>query len=110
MLDLYGGHYRCPDPPMLEKLAEQYTNVNFLKCDVDVVKEIAQEYQVSPVISKEILISALISWRLQRLSRISRSMDIYRLAHEDLIHLITRAKPQHLITQYGVNRQCNQTM
>ncbi|KAF8514741.1 thioredoxin-domain-containing protein [Gautieria morchelliformis] len=33
--------------PVFEKLAKQYTNVNFLKCDVDAVKEIAQAYQVS---------------------------------------------------------------
>jgi thiol-disulfide isomerase/thioredoxin len=33
--------------PVFEKLAKQYTNVNFLKCDVDAVSEIAQAYQVS---------------------------------------------------------------
>lgn len=33
--------------PVFEKLAKQYTNVNFLKCDVDAVKEIAQEYRVT---------------------------------------------------------------
>ncbi|EEB94670.1 hypothetical protein MPER_06480 [Moniliophthora perniciosa FA553] len=33
--------------PTFESLAKQYTNVNFLKCDVDAAKDVAGEYQVS---------------------------------------------------------------
>ncbi|KAF8585139.1 thioredoxin-domain-containing protein [Ramaria rubella] len=33
--------------PAFEKLSKQFPNVNFLKCDVDAVQEIAQKYQVS---------------------------------------------------------------
>ncbi|KIJ53467.1 hypothetical protein M422DRAFT_25346 [Sphaerobolus stellatus SS14] len=33
--------------PVYEKLAKEYKNVNFLKCDVDAVSEVAQTYRVS---------------------------------------------------------------
>ncbi|EIW87004.1 thioredoxin-domain-containing protein [Coniophora puteana RWD-64-598 SS2] len=33
--------------PTYEQLAKQYTNVNFLKCDVDAAKDVAQSYQVT---------------------------------------------------------------
>jgi len=33
--------------PFYEKLAKQYTNVNFLKCDVDAAKDVAGRYSVS---------------------------------------------------------------
>ncbi|KAI3622364.1 hypothetical protein WG66_015728 [Moniliophthora roreri] len=33
--------------PIFESLAKQYTNVNFLKCDVDAAKDVAGEYRVS---------------------------------------------------------------
>ena len=33
--------------PKYEALSKQYTNVNFLKCDVDAVQEIAQQYSVT---------------------------------------------------------------
>jgi thiol-disulfide isomerase/thioredoxin len=33
--------------PTFEALAKQYTNVNFLKCDVDAAKDVATSYRVS---------------------------------------------------------------
>jgi len=33
--------------PTYEKLSKEYTNTNFLKCDVDEVKEVAIEYKVT---------------------------------------------------------------
>lgn len=33
--------------PTFESLAKQYTNVNFLKCDVDVAKDVASRYRIS---------------------------------------------------------------
>jgi thioredoxin 1 len=33
--------------PAYEALAKQYTNVNFLKCDVDAAKEVAGRYSIS---------------------------------------------------------------
>lgn len=43
--------YRCGPcrviAPVFEKLAKQHTDVNFLKCDVDAVQEIAQTYRVT---------------------------------------------------------------
>jgi thioredoxin len=43
--------YRCGPcrviAPVFEKLAKQHPNVNFLKCDVDEVQEIARTYRVT---------------------------------------------------------------
>lgn len=33
--------------PAYEALAKQYTNVNFLKCDVDAAQEVAGRYSIS---------------------------------------------------------------
>ena len=33
--------------PVYEALSKQYTNVNFLKCDVDAARDVAQEYGIS---------------------------------------------------------------
>ncbi|KAG7099642.1 hypothetical protein E1B28_001468 [Marasmius oreades] len=33
--------------PVFESLSKQYNNVNFLKCDVDAAKDVAQQYRVS---------------------------------------------------------------
>lgn len=33
--------------PVYEKLAQEYPNVNFLKCDVDAVPSVAQNYKVT---------------------------------------------------------------
>lgn len=33
--------------PVFESLSKEYSNVNFLKCDTDAVKEVAQKYSIS---------------------------------------------------------------
>ena len=33
--------------PVYEKLAQEYPNVNFLKCDVDAAQDVAGRYRVS---------------------------------------------------------------
>ncbi|KAF8346933.1 hypothetical protein F5887DRAFT_958518, partial [Amanita rubescens] len=33
--------------PVYETFAKQYTNVNFLKCDVDAARDVASRYSVS---------------------------------------------------------------
>lgn len=33
--------------PVYETLSKQYTNVNFLKCDVDAARDVAKAYSVS---------------------------------------------------------------
>lgn len=44
-------HHRCGPchaiAPHYESLSKKYTNVNFLKCDVDAAKEVASSYSVS---------------------------------------------------------------
>ena len=33
--------------PIFQSLAKQYTNANFLKCDVDVAKDVASRYRIT---------------------------------------------------------------
>lgn len=41
--------------PVFETLAKQYTNVNFLKCDVDAARDVASRYSVSAMCVVSIL-------------------------------------------------------